>query len=163
MSRAGSKAGDAAPRDGITSQRLDKWLWFARLAKTRTQAASLVSDGRIRVNRERVDKPGMTVKAGDVVTASVHRNIRVLKVVGFVERRGPAAEASLIFEELTPDAVRTKAHGTGSTGSTPDKPSGATRVGDLMQAGAHAERLPGAGRPTKRDRREIDRLKDHSS
>ena len=147
----------------ITSQRLDKWLWFARLAKTRTQAASLVVAGRIRVNRERVDKPGTSVKAGDVVTATVHRTVRVLKVVGFIERRGPAGDAGLIFEELTPDADRTKAHAHGSTGSAPDRRSDAAGAGDLTRTGAHAERLPGTGRPTKRDRREIDRLKDQSS
>lgn len=163
MSRAGLKPGAAASNEPVTSQRLDKWLWFARLAKTRTQAASLVSEGRIRVNRERVDKPGMAVKAGDVVTATVHRTVRVLKVVGFIERRGPAADAVLIFEELTPAADRTKAHGSGSPGATPGQPSDAARVGDMSRAGAHAERSPGSGRPTKRDRREIDRLKDHSS
>ncbi len=157
MSRAGVKSGASAPTEPVASQRLDKWLWFARLAKTRTQAASLVSDGRIRVNRERVDKPGVSVKAGDVVTATVHRTVRVLKVIGFIERRGPAAEAVLIFEELTPAADRTKAHAHGSSGALPNGPT------DVTRAGPHAERSPGSGRPTKRDRREIDRLKDNSS
>lgn len=160
MSRADAKPDGDAGGASVTAQRLDKWLWFARLAKTRTQAAALVTGGRIRVNRERVDKPGTTIKAGDVVTATVHRNVRVLKVAGFLERRGPVAEASLIFEELTPAADRTKAHGHGSPGSpsaAPDRSSGFERAGN------HAERLPGSGRPTKRDRREIDRLKDHSS
>lgn len=157
MSRVGVKSGVAALTEPVTSQRLDKWLWFARLAKTRTQAAALVSEGRIRVNRERVDKPGSTVKTGDVVTATVHRTVRVLKVVGFIERRGPAADAALIFEELTPAADRTKGLAGGSPGASEGEST------DTMRAAPHAERLPGSGRPTKRDRREIDRLKDHSS
>ena len=159
MSRADAKPDGDAGGATVNAQRLDKWLWFARLAKTRTQAATLVTGGRIRVNRERVDKPGAIIKVGDVVTATVRRNVRVLKVAGFLERRGPVAEAMLIFEELTPAADRTKAHGQGLPGS----PSSPDRSTGFERADSHAERLPGSGRPTKRDRREIDRLKDHSS
>lgn len=157
MGRGSARPAVEAAGAQVVAQRLDKWLWFARLAKTRTQAAALVIDGRIRVNRERQDKPGTLIKVGDVVTATVHRTVRVLKVAGFIERRGPAAEASLIFEELTPLADRTKAHGDGSNGSPVDRPAAASH------AASHAGRRPGAGRPTKRDRREIDRLKDQST
>ncbi|PPD28387.1 MAG: RNA-binding protein [Hyphomicrobium sp.] len=140
---------------GPGEQRLDKWLWYARLTKSRTQAAALVSEGRVRVNRERTDKPSQTVRPGDVVTATVNRTVRILRVVGFVERRGPAAEAAAIYEELTPAADQTKA-----------RLSGADGAGCGMEAFAdprtHAEREPGSGRPTKRERREIDRLKNSS-
>jgi ribosome-associated heat shock protein Hsp15 len=153
MSRGGKAKDDDGDEAGASAQRLDKWLWFARLAKTRTQAAALVTEGRVRVNRERVDKPAMTLKAGDVVTATVHRSVRVLKVTGFIGRRGPAAEASQIYEELTPASDRTKAHAAIAPGSVSQPPVGA----------AHAVRRPGSGRPTKRERRDLDRLKDPSS
>ena len=158
MSRGGeggrtSGAGaNPASAEEITSQRLDKWLWFARLAKTRTQAAALVAGGRIRINRERVDKPGFVVKAGDVVTATVHRAVCVLRITGFIARRGPAAEACALYEELTPAADRTKSLVHGAPVDADERPAGPQ----------HAGRRPGAGRPTKRERRDIDRLKDPS-
>lgn len=148
MTQSARHGGDD-PVETHGTQRLDKWLWFARLTKTRTQAAALVSEGRVRINRARVDKPAATVKPGDVVTATVHRTVRILKVVGFIERRGPAAEAQLIYEELTPVADRTKAPGAGETSAT------GRRIDTT-----HGEREAGAGRPTKRDRRAIDRLRD---
>lgn len=150
-----SRAGRDGERDGeeqVAAQRLDKWLWFARLAKTRTQAAALVADGHVRINRERVSKPGATVKVGDVVTATVHRTVRVLKVAAFIVRRGPAAEAMLTYEELTPAADRPKALARDAAG--PPTAQATER--------AHAGRQPGAGRPTKRDRRRIDRLREPS-
>ncbi len=136
-------------------QRLDKWLWFARLAKTRTQAAALVTAGRVRVNRERINRPSHSVKRGDVVTATVGRDIRVLKVRAFIERRGPVSEAQATYEELTAAAVPTKRLVSGS-GRQIGGADGATAVV------THAARAPGAGRPTKRDRRAIDKLDETS-
>ena len=78
----------AAP-DAESRVRLDKWLWFARVAKTRTLAGRLVIEGKIRVNRVRISKPAHGVKSGDVVTARVGRIVRVLKVTAAGERRGP--------------------------------------------------------------------------
>ncbi|MEZ5775177.1 MAG: RNA-binding S4 domain-containing protein [Hyphomicrobiaceae bacterium] len=124
-------------------QRLDKWLWFARVVKTRTLAAKLVADGRVRVNRERTDKPSQPVKPGDVLTISVHRSIRVLEIVGIGRRRGPAPEAQALYVDRTPPASRED----GAAGMSGQAPSPA------------AARMPGQGRPTKRDRRVIDRLK----
>lgn len=157
MVRGGGAGRDRRPEGSqgepaVAAQRLDKWLWFARLAKTRTQAAALVTGGRIRVNRERVDKPGTTVKAGDVVTATLNRQVRVVRIAGFIDRRGPAGEAADLYEELTPAAEGTKSHARASPGSAA---AGA-------EAPRHAERRPGAGRPTKRERRDLDRLKDPS-
>lgn len=134
----GAKARDA---EGHAGQRLDKWLWIARVAKTRTTAARLVAEGKIRVNRVRVVKPSQAVKAGDVVTASVGPRVRVLRIVDFAVRRGPPAAAVLLYEELTVAAD-----------APISAPGGSTRP-------AAGGRPPGSGRPTKRDRREIDRLK----
>lgn len=122
-----------------SSQRLDKWLWCARLAKTRTQAAGLVLAGKIRVNRIKTDKPAHLVKAGDVITASLGPRVRVLAVKAVGDRRGSPEVARLLFDDMTAPTVETSA-----------KESRATEV---------ARRDPGAGRPTKRDRRLLDRLK----
>jgi ribosome-associated heat shock protein Hsp15 len=82
-------------------QRLDKWLWFARLAKSRTLAARLVEEGQVRVNRVKVEKPAVTIKPGDVLTLSLEAQIRVLRVLNPGTRRGPAAEASTLYEDVT--------------------------------------------------------------
>lgn len=127
------------------SQRLDKWLWFARVTKSRTLASALVADGRVRVNRARIDKPSHALKVADVVTLSVHRNVRVLEVVSLGERRGPASEAAQLYRDLTP---------------APSGPTSGASAGETAQGSAtHGERDAGSGRPTKRERREIDRLR----
>ncbi|KJC51724.1 RNA-binding protein S4 [Bradyrhizobium sp. LTSP885] len=81
-------------------QRLDKWLWHARVVKARTSAAELVEKGRVRINGTREKSPGHAVKLGDVVTVGLDNSVRVLKVVGFAERRRDAAAARLLFEDL---------------------------------------------------------------
>jgi ribosome-associated heat shock protein Hsp15 len=141
-------AADRGERAPSAAQRLDKWLWFARIAKTRTLAAALVSAGKIRVNRARVDKPSQTVRPGDVLTASLGRTVRIIRVLEPGTRRGPAPEAQRLYEELTPAADATKPQ-PGFDGSA--GPAAA-------RSGAAGERPKGAGRPTKRDRRRIDRL-----
>ncbi len=133
----GSRKGDPVDHIGATGPatlRLDKWLWFARVIKSRTLAAGLVLNGRVRVNREKVDKPSHPVRAGDVLTIGVGDRVRILRVVAMGSRRGPAAEARQLFHDLTPPPT--------AAPRTPDVPS----------------REPGSGRPTKRDRRLIDRL-----
>ena len=131
------------------AQRLDKWLWYARAAKSRTLAAALVTEGKVRVNKERTSKPSQPVKAGDVVTLTVRGDVRVLEVKATGERRGPASQAALLFEELTQPRSNTKSQ------SQP----GSLEVGqgasfELERSG----RAPGAGRPTKKERRDVDRL-----
>lgn len=81
-------------------QRLDKWLWHARLVKTRSLAARLVAEGRVRVNRIRAEKPAANVKPGDVLTLSVGENVKVLRILGMGERRGPATEARQLYEDI---------------------------------------------------------------
>ncbi len=81
-------------------QRLDKWLWHARVVKARTSAAELVEGGHVRINGARKKAPGHAVKLGDVLTIALDNSVRVLKVTGFSERRGDASAAREIFEDL---------------------------------------------------------------
>ena len=83
-------------------QRLDKWLWHARVVKARASAAALVEAGHVRINGAREMAPGHPVKAGDVLTIGLDRSVRVLKVVGFSERRGDAAAARVLYDDLQP-------------------------------------------------------------
>ena len=132
-----SREDDETEAEAAGTQRLDKWLWFTRLVKSRTLAAGLVSDGRVRVNRERLDKPSHALRVGDVVTATVHRRVVVAKVLALGRRRGPAAEARLLYEDLSPP---------------PPPPEDATTA---ERGGGMA---PGP-RPDKRERREINAFK----
>ena len=84
----------------VDRQRIDRWLWHARLVRTREAAAALAGAGYVRVNGTRIDAPGRMVRAGDVVTVALERNVRVLKIVGFRERRGPAGSGEALYEEL---------------------------------------------------------------
>ncbi|MFZ2156184.1 MAG: RNA-binding S4 domain-containing protein [Bradyrhizobium sp.] len=81
-------------------QRLDKWLWHARVVKARSSAAALVEAGHVRVNGVREKAPGHAVKIGDVVTIGLDNSVRVLKVVAFAERRGDATAARVLYEDL---------------------------------------------------------------
>jgi ribosome-associated heat shock protein Hsp15 len=89
---------------GEDRQRIDKWLWFARLAKTRTAAQKLAVSGRVRVNREKNDSASRAVKVGDVLTVALDSGVRILRISANGERRGPAAEARLLYEDLSPPA-----------------------------------------------------------
>jgi ribosome-associated heat shock protein Hsp15 len=116
--------------------RLDKWLWFARLLKTRSKATRLVHDGKIRVNRDKISKASHTIRAGDVITATISTRVHVLKVIELGNRRGPATEAAALYEDLTPPPAP-------QTAPRPRRP----------------EREKGSGRPTKRERRQTDKLR----
>lgn len=124
---------EAPPASG--RQRIDKWLFFARVVKSRSLAAKLVQSGKIRLNREKIDQPAQIVKPGDGLTISLDRRILVLKVLSPGTRRGPFEEARTLYEDLSP---------------TPD-----AKAAEPLPVAA---RDPGAGRPTKRERREIDRF-----
>lgn len=84
------------------TQRLDKWLWHARIIKTRSLAAQLIEKGKFQINREKIFKPAFPVKCGDVITASHSGRIRILQIAGFSERRGPATEACRLYVDVTP-------------------------------------------------------------
>jgi ribosome-associated heat shock protein Hsp15 len=124
---------EAPPASGC--QRIDKWLFFARVVKSRSLAAKLVQSGKVRLNREKIDQPAQMVKPGDGLTISLDRRILVLKVLSPGTRRGPFEEARTLYEDLSP---------------TP-----AAKAAEPLPVAA---RDPGAGRPTKRERREIDRF-----
>ncbi len=81
-------------------QRIDRWLWHARLVRTRSAAAALAAAGYIRVNGARIDAPGQMVRIGDVVTVALDRAVKVLKVRGFADRRGAAAAGHDLYDEL---------------------------------------------------------------
>jgi ribosome-associated heat shock protein Hsp15 len=119
----------------LDRQRIDKWLWHARVVRTRTAAAALAASGHVRVNGERVTAASRAVRSGDVVTVALDRSVRVLKVAAFAERRGSADDARLLMEDLMPPAAQQPA----TERAPPAAPA----------------RPPGAGRPTKRDRRAI--------
>ncbi|WP_237477638.1 RNA-binding S4 domain-containing protein [Lichenibacterium dinghuense] len=100
--------GTAPPPAGSepARQRLDKWLWFTRVVKTRSLAARLVTEGHVRINSVRVETASKSVKPGDVVTVALERHVRVLKVLAGGERRGPAPEAQTLYEDLAPRPPR---------------------------------------------------------
>jgi ribosome-associated heat shock protein Hsp15 len=85
----------------LDRQRIDKWLWHARVVRTRSAAAALAASGHVRVNGQRIDAASRAVHVGDVVTVALDRTVRVLKVVGFAERRGAAESARVLVEDLT--------------------------------------------------------------
>jgi ribosome-associated heat shock protein Hsp15 len=129
------------PAAGGASQRIDQWLWFARIAKSRTLAQALIERGKVRVNRIKIDKPATAVKPGDVLTLSLGPIVRTVEILGIGKRRGPASEASLLFREMTPPRLEAQA------------------AAPSVRPGPAAARDEGAGRPTKRDRRLTDKLK----
>lgn len=116
--------------------RLDKWLWYARFCKTRSLATSMCRAGQVRVNKSPVRKSNQSVRVGDVLTFSQGSRIRVIKILALAGRRGPATEAAGLYEDLSPPMPPRKERVTAP------------------------QREPGAGRPTKRERRAIDRLRE---
>ncbi len=123
---------------GASTQRIDKWLWYARFIKTRTAAARLVADGKVRVNKMRVTKPGYNVAVNDILTFTISHHLRIVRIVAPGSRRGPAVEAQELYEDLTP---------------VPDK----SAEGDAKAAtSGPAMRPAGSGRPTKKERRDRD-------
>jgi ribosome-associated heat shock protein Hsp15 len=93
------------PEDRI---RIDKWLWHARFYKTRVLAQEAADKGRIRVNGNRVEKAGRGIRVGDVLTIPGGREVLVVRVVAFGERRGPAPEARLLYEIVAADGLDPK-------------------------------------------------------
>lgn len=82
-------------------QRLDKWLVYARVVKHRSLAVHLIEDGKVRVNRERAQKCSLTIKPDDVLTIVLGNNIKVIRVLGEAEKRGPASDARQLYQDLS--------------------------------------------------------------
>lgn len=104
----------------MPGQRLDKWLWCARLTKTRTGAARLIEAGKVRINSDRTLKASRLVQTGDVLTAAFIGRLSVVRVLGASERRGPASLARTLYEDLTPPAPP-RAETDGRQGPRPTK------------------------------------------
>ncbi|WP_141382733.1 S4 domain-containing protein [Nitrobacter winogradskyi] len=82
-------------------QRLDKWLWHARVVRARAQAAALVEAGYVRVNGLRQTSPGHPLRIADVLTIRLDGGIRILKITGFAERRGGSTVARALYDDLS--------------------------------------------------------------
>ena len=121
--------------DAVESVRIDKWLWAARVFKTRSLAADACDGGKVDVN-DQAAKPAKLVRAGDAVKITLPQGRRrILKVVAVDDRRGSAQVAARLFEDHSPPAP------------------------PRMRGALPPFRAPGAGRPTKRERRDLDRLR----
>jgi ribosome-associated heat shock protein Hsp15 len=118
-------------------QRIDQWLWYARIAKSRTLAQALIERGKVRINRVKIEKASTTVRSGDVLTLSLGPRVISIEVIAIGQRRGPATEAQALYRDLTPRHV----------------PAGPNV--------SQAVRPCGSGRPTKRERRLIDKFRGH--
>jgi len=121
----------------LEHQRLDKWLWYARFFKSRSLATRFCASGKLRVNESVVRKPHHALHVGDVLTFPKDPHIRVVRIKDLGTRRGAAPEAQALYDDLQPPQPRKKT-------IRPAKP---------------AAREPGSGRPTKRERRDTDRLR----
>ncbi len=121
----------------VEKLRVDKWLWFSRFFKTRTIASAAVSGGHLRVNNQPVRKPGHMVKVGDVLIFPKADYIRVIEILSLAGKRSSASIAITLYSDLDPPQPKPRSN----------KLEIATRD-------------KGSGRPTKRERRETDKLKD---
>ena len=130
----------SAKPDKNTFMRLDKWLWHARFFKTRSGASTYTAAGNVRVNGSRQTRSSARIRAGDTLTFALHGHVRVIKIMALSARRGPAVEARMLYHDHEPPDNK------------PKTPSGARP----------AQRAPGTGRPTKRERRAQDAFTDKS-
>jgi ribosome-associated heat shock protein Hsp15 len=119
-------------------QRIDKWLFFARVFKSRSLAQAAISSGHVRVNGDPMRQPSRQLAPGDRLDIKLERRDMNLVVKAMGERRGPYPEARLLYEDLTPPAE--------------------ARLNMLEQA----QRIPGSGRPTKKERRALDAFQDEA-
>lgn len=119
-------------------QRIDKWLFFARIVKSRTLAAKFVTNGQVRVDGNKISQAAQQVSVGQILTFARDRDVKILKILAAGERRGPASEAQALYEDLTPERPKT----------------------DRATIPSKIKREEGAGRPTKKERRETDRLRN---
>jgi len=126
-----------AAGDETKALRLDKWLWQARFFKTRGNATKAIAEGRFRVDGEVMSKPHRQARPGQVLTFAQGEHTRVVRILELGQRRGPASEAALLYEDLSPPPPRTR----------------------KARAPVFEVRERGSGRPTKKDRRATQKLK----
>lgn len=120
------------------SQRIDKWLWHARLYKTRSIAQKQVATGKIRVDREKISSPSRKVTTGNVLTITRERDIKIIEIVGIADRRGPYSQAQLLYHDMSPPK--------------PEKQK-------QEQTRESMSRIQSEGRPTKHQRKQIMAMK----
>lgn len=87
--------------------RIDRYLFFIRLAKSRTLAQAILDDGYVRIDGKRVEKSSEEVRVGNVVALPLHGRVRILRVLRLPDRRGPPADARACYEELGVDEPET--------------------------------------------------------
>ena len=121
-------------------QRIDRWLFFARVTKSRSLGAKFAAGGKVRINSDKTTQAADRVKVGDVLTITLERRILIYQVLATGARRGPAEEARTLYEDLSPPPESKRGPATGP-------------VAPVREAGS--------GRPTKKQRRDTDRLRDH--
>ena len=134
------KENDVVTR-GSNRVRVDKWLWAARFFKTRSLAVEAIASGKVEVNRERV-KPARMVQEGDELRVRLGPYEHIIMVRGLSERRGPASVAATLYEE------------------TDASTAARARLAEQLRMAPAAFVYEDKGRPTKRDRREIERFRD---
>ncbi|MDC0739650.1 RNA-binding S4 domain-containing protein [Cognatishimia sp. SS12] len=118
--------------DSTSKLRIDKWLWYARFFKTRSLAAKVVSGGHVRVNGQKIAKSSFSISPGDVLTFPQAKQIRVVRIEMLGTRRGPAPEAQQMYFDMT----------------------------EVRENVPRAPRFEGKGRPSKKDRRNLDLMKN---
>jgi ribosome-associated heat shock protein Hsp15 len=123
----------------VTERRIDQWLFYSRLVKSRSLAGRLVEAGKLRVNKVKVSKPSSLVRKGDVITSMINRDLKIIEILELGVRRGPASEAKELYNDITPKEAPRPKPGR-FTAKTPSRPKG-------------------EGRPTKKDRRKYDSIK----
>ncbi len=123
------------------SQRIDKWLWHARFFKTRSIAQKQVATGKIRVDREKISSPSRKVSAGNVLTITRERDIKIIEILGIADRRGPFSQAQLLYNDMSPPK--------------PEKQK-------QEQTRESMSRIQSEGRPTKHQRKQIMAMKRNS-
>ncbi len=124
-----------------TWQRLDKWLWCARLLRQRADCAALAAAGGIRVNRLPTDKPHARLRVGDVITLPLRSDVRVLRVLALGARRGPAAEAAGLYQDIAEPAPGAAPAGTSCAGPACARPHSRSYPGSEEQGLAGELRL----------------------
>ncbi len=138
---------DLMPDAGhAASQRIDQWLWFARIAKSRTLAQALIERGKVRVNRIKIARTSAAVRPGDILTLSLGPRVISIEILGIGTRRGPATEAQALYRDLMPRKLQ-------------PAPGVSEDVGQAEALAHQAVRSEGSGRPTKRERRLIDKFR----
>lgn len=126
---------------GNLSQRIDKWLWHARFFKTRSIAQKQVATGKIRVDREKISSPSRKVSAGNVLTITRERDIKIIEILGIADKRGSYSVAQLLYKDMSPPK--------------PEKQK-------QEQTRESMSRIVSEGRPTKHQRKKIMAMKRNS-